>query len=598
MKLCTLSCALVLSCVSFFYNRSSAATQPEPADVIIFNTKVITVNSNFTVAQAVAVRGGKIVAVGKDQQIKQFKGPKTRMIDGWGQTIMPGLYDGHVQSYQAAINGLDCTTPAIDSIASAQDYIRKQAAQSPHGSWIILERIYPTRLKEGRLPTKAELDAATTNNPVYWNCGPIAVVNSMALEISKITNGTFNPPQGELVKDPKTLKPTGLLRNAASLLKLPPAGHPPTEQQQREALKHMYQLYNSQGITSIDEQNASPQAIDLFRDLSQSGELTVRINCTRGIEPGTNTDDFSERLDALVKAPDGKLPYGPTGVGDDWVRIGQLSTAIDGDITTGTAYLRTPWGIGSTYQITEPAYCGLMRLDPLNSSLLPTLYLDAAQRGWQLAADCTGDAAMDSLLNCYERIQFKLDVRQRRFLITHTDFQSKQNWERCRDLSIAADVQPAVLYKDGASLTKTLGENRLKQFLPLKSWFDRGLTIGAGSGHLSGLDSLSAANPWNPWLGIWTTLTRQTEQGAVTHPEECLTREQAIRLYTINNAYLNFEEKKKGSIEPGKLADLVMIDNNILTCPIDDIKNTKVLLTMVDGKVVWESKQLLASDNP
>src|SRR5581483_1292897 len=261
--------------------------------------------------------------------------------------------------------------------------------------------------------------------------------------------------------------------------------------------------------------------------------------------------------------------------GDDWVRIGPLSTVIDGDIPTGTAYLRTPWGIGPTYQITEPAYCGHINLDPLNTGQLPALYLEAARRGWQLAADCTGDAAMDSLLNCYERIQFKLDLHQRRFLITHTDFQTTQNWERCRELGIVAEAQPAALYKDGSSLLNTLGEKRLKLFLPFKSWFDHGLVIGGGSDHTSGMDPLAAVNPWNPWLGIWTALTRQTEQGAAIHPEERLTREQAVRLHTINNAYLNFEEKKKGSIEPGKFADLVLVDNDIMTCPVNDIRTDR-----------------------
>ncbi len=589
MKLCNVFHTLIPAGVLFCYSTSPAAALPEPADTIIFNTKVITVNSTFAVAQALAVRDGRVVAIGKDEQIKLFRGAKTRMIDGWGQVVMPGLYDSQVESWKAATASLDCPAPMIGSIADAQNYIRKQSAQNPPGSWIILDQLYPTRLKEGRLPTKAELDAAATNNPVYWNCGPLAVVNSKALTISKISDDTTNPPCGEVVRDEKTRKPTGLLRNASSLLKLPRAAHGPDAQQQLQALKHVYQLYNSQGITSIGEQNTSPHAIDVLRDLSLAHELTVRVNCARTIDIGTNGEDCGERVDALVTAPAGKLPYGPTGVGDDWVRIGPLRTVLDGDIVNGTAYLRTPWGIGPTYDITEPSYRGDLHLDPLNRGQLSALYLEAAQRGWQLAADCTGDAAVDSLLNCYDKIQFKVDIRQRRFLITHAEFQSAETWERCRELGIAADTAPAALYKDGSSLLNTMGEKRLGIFLPLKTWFDQGLVIGGCSGHTSGLDPLTAVNPWNPWLGIWTAITRQTEQGVVTHPEQRLTRQQAIRLYTINNARLNFEEKQKGSLEPGKLADLIMIDNDLLNCPVDDIYKTKVMLTMVDGKVVWEA---------
>jgi hypothetical protein len=221
---------------------------------------------------------------------------------------------------------------------------------------------------------------------------------------------------------------------------------------------------------------------------------------------------------------------------------------------------------------------------------LNALYLEAAKRGWKLTAHCTGEASVDVLLDCYERIQKEMDIRSRRFEITHANFQSAQNFDRCRELGIVTDIQPAWLYKDGASLEKTLGERRMKWFLPLKTWFDDGLIIGGGSDHMVGLDSIDAANPWNPWLGMWIAVTRKTERDGVLNPRECLTREQAIRLYTINNARLNSEEDRKGSLEPGKYADLIIIDRDILKCPVNDLPATKVLLTMVDGKVVWEAR--------
>ncbi|MDB6108769.1 MAG: putative TIM-barrel fold metal-dependent hydrolase [Pedosphaera sp.] len=563
-----------------------ADPKPEPADFIILNAKIITVNSNAPSAQALAVQGDRIVGVGSNSKIELFKGTNTQVIDAKGKTVLPGLYDSHVQSYKASVSELDAPLPVLVSIAQAQDYIRTQAAAMPPGSWIILERLYPTRLTEGRLPTLKELDEAAPNHPVFWNCGPVSMVNSKALQLSKITNSTMNPPAGEVVKNPKTHQPTGLLRNATQLLKLPPI-RPPTPQQQRAALKHLHQLYNEQGITSIGERRTEPEAIDLFRDLSKNQELTVRINCTRVIELGKTLDASLARLDAITNSGKRNLPYGPTGVGDDWVRMGPLKTDMDGDMLIGTAYMRTPWGIGPTYQITEPGYRGILYTDP---EILPDLYREAAMRGWQLTAHCTGDAAMDSLLNAYQYTQFKTNITQRRFLITHANFQAAQNWRKCQALGVGADMQPAWLYKDGFSLMKTFGANRMKLFLPLKTWFEKGLIIGGGSDHMAKLDSLDGINPWNPWLGMWVTLTRQTDQGTVINPEECLTREQAIRFYTINNAYLNFEEKKKGSLETGKFADLIMIDRDLLKCPVDDVKGTKVLLTMVGGKVVWEAK--------
>jgi predicted amidohydrolase YtcJ len=586
MKLCPFFRTLVLSCVLFCGSSPGAfaANAPQPADVIIFNAKVITVNSNFALAEAVAVRGDSIIAVGKDRQIERLKGPDTWMIDAHGRTVMPGLYDSDIHSYQAAVS--ESNAPVIHSIVEGLDYIRHQAADKPADSWIVVERAYPTRLTEGRLPTKAELDKAAPKHPVYWNCGALAMINSRALALAKITSATTNPPGGELVLEETTHQPTGLLRNAASLLKLPTV-RPPSASQRRKALKHLYQLYNEQGITSITESAADPEAIDFFRELSQSGELTVRINCARLMAPGATPDETLARLAALTNAPPGKLPYGPTGVGDDWVRIGPLKTRMDGSILDATAYMRTPWGIGPTYQITEPADRGVLYVNP---DLAADLFLQAAQADWQISADCTGDAALDQLLNCFQKVQFKTDITKRRFLINHASFQADQDWSRCKQLGIVASLQPDWLYCDGASLEKTFGNKRLVNFLAFKSWFDCHLIIGAGSDHAANLDSLASTNPWNPWLGIWITLARQTEQGAEIWPEEKLTREQAIQFYTINNAYLSFDEKKKGSLEPGKLADLIMIDNDILKCPLDNIRQTKVQLTMVGGKIVWQAK--------
>jgi hypothetical protein len=570
--------------LGIFAVANAAETSQLPADLIIRNAKIITVNSNFALAQAIAVRGDRIVAVGKDRALDGFKGQNTRIIDAQGQTVMPGLHDSDVHSYQAAISDSNAPPP-FNSLADAFGYIRSEAARKPAGSWILIEHAYPTRLKEGRLPTKAELDAAAPKHPVYWNCGMVSVVNSRALDISKITD-TMPVPRGSEIETDSAGKPTGLLYRAASLLRLPPVSAP-TKEQRSAALKHLYQLYNQQGITSINESGANPAAIEMFRALRDAGELTVRINCARSVETGTDPEQTLARLEALTNAPRGKLPYGPTGVGDDWVRIGPLVTQMDGDVRTGTALLRTPWGIGPTYQITEPSYCGRRMQDP---EQLLALFLQAAKSGWQLSADCTGNAALDQLLNCYEKVQFKMDIRQRRFLINRASFQAEEDWDRCRALGLAASLQPAWLYCDGTSLAKTLGTARLKSFLALKVWFDAGFIVGGGSDHESGLDSFTATNPWNPWLGIWITLTRKTAAGTEIHSGERLTREQAIRFYTINNAVLNFEEQSKGSLETGKLADLIMIDKDILKCPVDEIRDTKTLLTMVDGKIVWEAK--------
>ncbi len=560
----------------------------ESADFVITNAQVLTVDAHFSRAQAIAVRGERIVAVGGHRTVSRWIGPGTRVLDAKGRTVMPGLIDSHTHAYRASVSELDGPQPVFRSIAGALDHIRAEAARKPTGTWIVLQRVYPTRLQEGRLPTKAELDAAAPAHPVLWNAGPVCVVNSTALRVSGITRDTPSPPPGEIVKDPQTGEPTGLLREAAQLLKVNTGSRKPTAAEQRAALKHLYRLYNQFGITSIGERRGDPDVIELCRDLAARGELTLRVNLTRILQPVPRTlEEAIRQLDAMTNAPDGHPPYGPSGVGDAWVRIGAFKLWLDGGMLIGTAFMREPWGVGRTYQITDPNYRGILNV-PTN--ILNGLLLAAAQRGWQLTAHCAGEAATDVLLDAYERIQQRMDVRSRRFQITHANFSSAQNLERCRQLGVVCDIQPAWLYKDGASLLRTLGPRRMKWFLPCRTWWRHGVTLAGGSDHMIGLDSLDSTNPWNPWLGMWIALTRQTEFGGVLDPEERLDREQAIRLYTINGAWLTFEEDRKGSLEPGKFADLIMIDRDILSCPVDAIRSTKVLLTMVGGRIVWESR--------
>jgi predicted amidohydrolase YtcJ len=553
-----------------------------PAELVIRNARIITVDQKFSIAQAIAISGDKIVAVDDNRRIGKFIGKETRVIDAKGKTVMPGLYDSHVHSYKASVSTLNGGAPYITSIAEAQKWIREQAAKKPTGSWIVLERVYATRMKEMRLPTKAELDEAAPNHPVLWNSGPVAIVNSKGLEVSHITRDTPNPTPGEIVKDAKTGEPTGVLRNAASLLKNPTNNRQPTPEEQREAVKHLHHLYNEQGITSIGERRTETAAIDLFRDLEKTGELTVRVNCTRLLDPvPKNFDDAVKKLDEMTKT-NGRV-YGPTGVGDDWVRIGPFKVFMDGGMLIGTAYMREPWGVTDIYQISDPNYRGQLFIKP---EILNPFYAEAARRGWQLTAHCVGDAAMDVLLDCYQDIDKQMKIEKRRFLVTHANFVDEKNFDRCARLGVIADVQPAWLYKDADALKKVLGERRMENFFPLKKWFNHHIIVGGGSDHMVQLDSIESTNPWNPWLGMWVALTRHTERGSVDKPEQCLTREEAVRFYTINNCYLNFEEKKKGSLEPGKYADLIMIDRDILHCPVDDVRGTKILMTMVGGKVV------------
>lgn len=562
----------------------AALPAAEPADLIVHRACVVTVDARFSLAEAVAVRGGKIVAVGSEKAVLAQRGPKTRLIDAGGRMVLPGLSDSHVHPIGAVTTELAAPPPVIRSLKEADAYIRKQAAALPKGEWIVLRFAFPTRLDEARFPTRAELDAAAPHHPVLFHAGPAGMVNSKALEVSKITRDTPSPRAGMIVKDPQTGEPTGMIRNAYGALKgVPRESDKVTPAARRDGLRRLFRLYNEQGLTSVSDRNGSAEGLALYRDLARSGELTLRVNVARSFGVGPTRDETARRLEALV-GKDGK--DGPTGAGDDWVRVGPIKLFLDGGMLNGTAYMRQPWPPGPTYQITEKDYRGLLFLQP---ERLTEAVEEAVRRRWQVTAHTAGEGGMDVLLDAYERANRTTPIKSLRCCITHANFPSRRNLERCRELGVCADVQPAWLYKDGPTLARVLGPERVRWFQPYRSWLEY-TVIGGGSDHMLRYDSLDSTNPWNPWLGIWVALTRQTERGGALVPDERLSREQAIRLYTIHNAYLHNEEKSKGSLEVGKLADLIVVDRDLLKCPVDDVRSAQVLLTIVDGKVVFARK--------
>jgi predicted amidohydrolase YtcJ len=562
-----------------------ALAQPgAPADLIVHNGKVLTVDPRFTVAEAVAVRGGKVAAVGTSADVLKLKGPKTRVIDARGHTVMPGLYDSHTHPASAAGSEVGDPIPDLRSLEEVFAFIKKRAASTPEGKWIVIRYAFPTRLKEARFPTKAELDAVAPKHPVLFHAGPSGVVNSKALAASGVTRDTKNPPAGVVVKDEKTGEPTGMLRNAYGVLKgVPGGGAGASAAEQRAALLKLFGLYNQHGITSIADRNAGRGSLDTYLALQKSGELTLRLNVARSFSAGGTREAIGKRLDDLA-GKDGR--GGPTGAGDEWVRVGPIKLFLDGGMLSGSAFMRKPWPRGETYQIAQDDYRGLLFIPPEQLNVVAE---EAAKRKWQVTAHCAGEAAMDVLLDAYEFADRVTPIKDLRFCVTHANFPSRLNLERCKKLGVCADVQSAWLYKDGATLMKVLGPERMRWFQPFKTWMEY-TTIGGGSDHMLRFDPLDSTNPWSPWLGIWVALTRKLERGGVHEPGEALTREQAIRLYTINNAYLHHEEKEKGSLEVGKLGDVIVLDRDLLTCPVDEVKDVKVLATIVGGKVVYEKK--------
>ncbi|MFC1614516.1 amidohydrolase [Gemmatimonadota bacterium] len=249
-------------------------------------------------------------------------------------------------------------------------------------------------------------------------------------------------------------------------------------------------------------------------------------------------------------------------------------------------YLREPWGTKAQelFGITDPGYRGVPRM---TAQELEPLVTAGAERGWKMTAHATGGGSVDLMLDAYETANGKIDVRPLRFSIIHGNFFNPPSMQRCRELAVVADAQPAWFFEDADAMLKILGKDRMRAFHPYRSLLEAGVVVSAGSDHMVRVDHKESINPYNPWLAIWSMVTRKTRRGNVIIPEEAITREQALRCYTINNAYASFEEELKGSIEPGKLADMVVLDQDFLDCPVDQLKDITVNMTVVGGRVVY-----------
>jgi len=563
---------------------SSPRLATEPADFIVRNAKVATVDARFSLAQAIAVRGDKLVAVGSNADITRLAGPNTRVVDAQGRLVIPGLMDSHTHPSGASLYEFDHPMPEMESIADVLAYIKARAAVVPEGRWITLSQVFITRLKEQRYPTRAELDAAAPKHPVSFQTGPDASVNTLALQLNKIDRNFQIPAgvPGKIEKDANG-EPTGILRTAGNYFKAGSTGvRSATEAERTERLRALFADYNSVGITTICDRSAGLGAIEGYAKLRDQGALTVRVSCSQGVGSLGELAKIQDNIRAVARH---KLHT----ENDDWVRIIGIKMFLDGGMLTGSAYMRQPWGLSEIYSITDPQYRGVLFIP---KDRLKPMVRAAVESGLQFTAHSVGDGAVHTLLEVYDELAKEgLPVRQTRGSITHCNFMSKEAVETAARLGVVVDIQPAWLHLDTRTLTKQFGYDRLRYFQPLKSIFAAGGIVGGGSDHMQKIGSFRSVNPYNPFLGMATAITRRAKwhEGQL-HPEEALTREQALRFYTINNARLLFREDRTGSLEPGKLADLALLDTDLLTCPEDKISQTKVLLTMVGGKVVWESK--------
>jgi len=548
------------------------------ADLILHHGRIVTADPSFSVQQAIAVMGDHITAVGDNTSILRLKGPTTTVIDLEGKMVLPGLIDSHVHP-DAAMTEFDHPLPEMETMQDVLDYIRKRAGALKEGEWIQVRQVFITRLREQRYPTRAELDRAAPHHPVIFSTGPDASLNSLALKLSgidkdfKVTDGGA----GFVEKDPQTGEPTGILRNCTRFVKDKPTGKQPTEQDRYQRTLQLFKDYNSVGITTVCDRNASPAAIVRYKKMLDQGDLTVRLAVSQHIDTLGSIEEVKGQIREVAKNP--LCQPNPR------LRIIGIKTFLDGGMLTGSAYMREPWGVSEIYAITDPDYRGVLFIP---KDRLRPIVETAVECGLQFTAHSVGDGAVHTLLEVYEEINLTRPIRKTRPCITHSNFMSRQAVEKLARLGVLVDIQPAWLYLDTRTLVKQFGYERLRYFQPLRSIFAAGGIAGGGSDHMQKIGSLRAINPYNPFLGMWTAITRQARwyEGKL-HPEEALSREQAIRFYTGNDAFILFLEDQIGSLEPGKLADLIVLNTDLLQCPENEIKDMQVLRTYMNGKLVF-----------
>ncbi|MCI0387758.1 MAG: amidohydrolase [Acidobacteria bacterium] len=556
----------------------SALAAPETADTIYFNGKIVTMWDARPTAEAVAIRGDRFLKIGSNAETLQTAGPETKKIDLGGRTVLPGLIDSHTHPIGAALSEWEEPLPPFNSIADIQTYIRHRAARSSKDRGIVVPKVFAPRLKERRYPTRYELDAAAADRPVIADNGYAAVVNSLLLAKLKINRDTPQPGNGKIIKDDNG-EPTGLILGAPQLLAEWRRERLATPAEMVEALKRMQRSYSRYGITSTIDRGQGAEGFRAYQELHRKGEMTVRSFVTYRISGQGAPQKVREEIE--------RIPF-VTGWGDEWLRAGSLKIVLDGGILIGTAYLREPYGVRTeVYGYHDPSWRGVLAVPREN---VIEIARTANRLGWQMTAHATGGGALDVLLDAYEAADRERSIRDRRFTVTHGNFPNEEAIARATKLGVVFDCQPMWHHLDAPVIKDVLGAERMKYFLPFRSMFDAGLIVAGGSDHMVRSDPRLATNPYHPFFGMWMAITRQAVDGTVINPEQRIDRQEALRMWTLNAAYLSFEEKMKGSIEPGKLADLIVITKDFLSCTPDEIKEIETLLTVVGGKVVYRDQ--------
>jgi len=549
---------LWLSAVLTTATGALAAGRPA-ADLIVTNARVWTVDPDRPEAEALAILGDRLVAVGSRAEVEAWRGPSTEVIDAGGRRVLPGFNDAHVHFVDgsAKLSRVD-----LKDARSPEEFTRRiaEAARAlPKGQWVLGGNWDDQGFARPQLPTRQWLDATTPDHPVWVDRydGHMAVANSLALKLAGVTAATKDPPGGEIVRDARG-EPTGLLKDAAMGFVsrvVPPLMAAARLDVVRQGLKHAASL----GVTSVQDMNPGYEDVAAYADLLERGELTARIYAAP-----LETQWEDQAKVGLRRA-----------FGSPWLRLGALKGYADGSLGSTTAYFFEPY-------LDAPGTRGLLsdEMQPLEAIRERLVKADAASL--QLCLHAIGDRAIAKTLDLFEDVLKANGPRERRWRIEHSQHVAPADFARYARLGVIASVQPYHAIDDGRWADARIGPERSKTTYAFRTFLDHGVRLALGT------DWFVA--PLNPMETLYAAVTRATLDGKRPGgwvPEQKITLAEAIAAYTTGSAYAEFQEKQKGSLTPGKLADLVILSQDVFAIPPAAIKDVVVETTIVGGKVVY-----------
>jgi hypothetical protein len=552
--------------------RTSPQAGRKPAETIVVNGKIYTVNPRQPWAEALALSDGRILAVGSNEEIGRWRGPATKVIDAGGHLVLPGFTDSHIHFLEGGLTLVEPDLNGARTPAEMESLLKNYAASHPGKDWVVGQGWTYDAFGAAGLPDKRMLDRVFPGRPVYFESydGHSAWVDSKALEIAGITRRTRDPARGAIIRDASTGEPTGALtEDARHLVKsLIPM---PGRETKLLALRKALALANQYGLVRVHAAGEPPDTfgdffdLDLFEQLRREGKLTVRFYISRVIEPPEMT---TAMLSSLEQA---RAKYH-----DEWISVGAAKFFLDGVIETHTAAMLAPYAddasqSGSTLWEPEKYRQAVLELD---------------RRKFQIFTHATGDRAVHEALDAYEKAASKNGQRDARHRIEHVETISAEDVPRFARLGVIASMQPLHAYPDDDTgvWLRSVGPEREKLAFAWNSLERAGARLAFGSDW--------EVVTMNPWPGVQTAVTRQTDKGQPPGgwvPEQRLTLAQTIEAYTLGAAYAGHRETTEGSLEAGKVADLIIVLQNVFEVAPLALGETRVLQTIVDGRTVYQA---------